>query len=411
MQTSLTRRGLLKASLAAGAGAVALSAIGQTRAAPWTAIVAAPLGANIGAERWTLALPPLDSDVDILNYALTLEHLESAAYRAVLDANVLNGRAMIYFEVFAAHEAAHVEALSATITQLGGSPVGPGTYDFSSVPMDQAGIVMAFQLVETLGASAYLGAGPSIQDLDILAAALSIHAVEAEHASALADLAMPGSDLFAPEAFATARLPEQVMAVVAPFFACAAFPETGHFLCGAFRDYWDRNGGLPIFGYPLTDEISEVNFDTGQTYTVQYFERARFEWHPENQGTPYEVLLGRLGAQILAMQGRDWMAFARADPGAPHYVAETGHAVAPEFWDYWSNYGLDLGDAGITFRESLALFGYPISEPQMETNADGHTVMTQWFERARFEHHPDNPQGQQVLMGRLGAELLTERSQ
>jgi hypothetical protein len=222
---------------------------------------------------------------------------------------------------------------------------------------------------------------------------------------------MPGSDLFAPEAFATARLPEQVMAVVAPFFACAAFPETGHFLCGAFRDYWERNGGLPIFGYPLTDEISEVNFDTGQTYTVQYFERARFEWHPENQGTPYEVLLGRLGVEILMLQGRDWTDFPTADPNAAHYYLETGHAIAPEFWEYWSSHGLELGDSGMSFRESLALFGYPISEPMMETNADGDTVLTQWFERARFEYHPDNTQGQQVLMGRLGAELLAERSQ
>jgi hypothetical protein len=201
------------------------------------------------------------------------------------------------------------------------------------------------------------------------------------------------------------------MAVVAPFFACAAFPETGHFLCGAFRDYWERNGGLPIFGYPLTDEISEVNFDTGQTYTVQYFERARFEWHPENQGTPYEVLLGRLGVEILMLQGRDWTDFPTADPNAAHYYLETGHAIAPEFWEYWSSHGLELGDSGMSFRESLALFGYPISEPMMETNADGDTVLTQWFERARFEYHPDNTQGQQVLMGRLGAELLAERSQ
>ena len=89
MQTSLTRRGLLKASLAAGAGAVALSAIGQGRAAPWTTIIAAPHGEYAAARSWALAAPPLDSDVDILNYALTLEHLENAAYRAVLDADVL----------------------------------------------------------------------------------------------------------------------------------------------------------------------------------------------------------------------------------------------------------------------------------------------------------------------------------
>jgi hypothetical protein len=53
-----------------------------------------------------------------------------------------------------------------------------------------------------------------------------------------------------------------------------------------------------MFGYPISKEFEERNPDTGEVYKVQYFERARFEWHPENQGTPYAVLLGRLGAQL-----------------------------------------------------------------------------------------------------------------
>jgi uncharacterized protein with LGFP repeats len=80
---------------------------------------------------------------------------------------------------------------------------------------------------------------------------------------------------------------------------CTFYPETGHRLCFGFRAYWNAHGGLPIFGYPLSEEFRERNPDTGQIYTVQYFERARFEWHPENAGTRYEVLLGRLGAQVL----------------------------------------------------------------------------------------------------------------
>jgi hypothetical protein len=79
----------------------------------------------------------------------------------------------------------------------------------------------------------------------------------------------------------------------------------------------------------------------------------------------------------------------------------TGQAIAPEFWEYWSGHGLDLGDDGVSFRESLALFGYPISGAQTETNANGDTVLTQWFERARFEYHDG-----QVLLGMLGAETL-----
>jgi hypothetical protein len=106
------------------------------------------------------------------------------------------------------------------------------------------------------------------------------------------------------------------------------------------------------------------------------------------------------------MQGRDWMDFPTADPGAQHYFAATGHAIAPEFWEYWSSHGLDYGDPGVSFRESLLLFGYPISEATMETNPNGDTVLTQWFERARFEYHLDNPDPHKVQLGHLGAELL-----
>jgi len=81
------------------------------------------------------------------------------------------------------------------------------------------------------------------------------------------------------------------------------FPATGHTIAYGFRRYWLLHGGLYTFGYPISEEFSERNPDTGQVYTVQYFERARFEYHPENRGTEYEVLLGRLGAQYAASQG------------------------------------------------------------------------------------------------------------
>jgi sugar lactone lactonase YvrE len=187
---------------------------------------------------------------------------------------------------------------------------------------------------------------------------------------------------------------------------CQSFEQTGFQLCGEFLTFWNDNGGLPVFGYPLTDAHDEVNPDTGETYSVQYFERQRFELHPENAGTVYNVLFGRIGAQILDMQGRDWMTFPKADPSAEHYMAETGHAIAPEFYDYWASHGLDYGDPGVSFRESLLLFGYPISEPATETNADGDTVLTQWFERAVFEYHPENDDANKVLLRRVGAELL-----
>ena len=81
------------------------------------------------------------------------------------------------------------------------------------------------------------------------------------------------------------------------------FPQTGHTLSGGFRTFWQGRGGLSIFGYPLTEEFLERNPDDGNFYTVQYFERARFEWHPELRGTPFEFQLGLLGRTVLARRG------------------------------------------------------------------------------------------------------------
>jgi len=81
--------------------------------------------------------------------------------------------------------------------------------------------------------------------------------------------------------------------------ACRYFPETGHNLCGGFRTYWETFGGLSIYGLPISEEFQEVNPDTGLVYTVQYFERQRFEWHPGEWPERYDVMLGRIGVQVL----------------------------------------------------------------------------------------------------------------
>jgi hypothetical protein len=80
------------------------------------------------------------------------------------------------------------------------------------------------------------------------------------------------------------------------------FPQTGHGL-GLFNDWWKARGGLGVFGYPISGELQERNAADGKTYTVQYFERNRLEYHPENAGTNAEVLLGLLGAEYLKTQG------------------------------------------------------------------------------------------------------------
>ena len=83
---------------------------------------------------------------------------------------------------------------------------------------------------------------------------------------------------------------------------CTYYAATGHNLCAGFQAYWQKYGGLAVYGYPISEEFQEVNPDTGKTYTVQYFERARFEWHPGEWPERFDVELGRLGAQVFSMK-------------------------------------------------------------------------------------------------------------
>ena len=81
------------------------------------------------------------------------------------------------------------------------------------------------------------------------------------------------------------------------------FPETGHTLRGRFRARWEATGGLAVYGFPVSEEFEERNPDDNRTYVVQYFERNRFEHHPENAGTPYEIQLSLLGRQLYSSWG------------------------------------------------------------------------------------------------------------
>ncbi|HEX5691209.1 MAG TPA: hypothetical protein VFX76_14445 [Roseiflexaceae bacterium] len=183
------------------------------------------------------------------------------------------------------------------------------------------------------------------------------------------------------------------------------FKEVPNCVEGRFAEYWQENGGLAVFGFPLnTARTERVG---GGTFLAQRFERNRFELHPEND-RPYDVLLGRRGDEALRRQGRDWQSFpkvSRAPSNSCFFSDATGHAVCGEFYDYFRTHGLSFdGKAGFSESESIALFGLPLGEPATETNSSGDRVRTQWFERARFEFHPNNPDLYKVLLGRLGAE-------
>ncbi len=182
------------------------------------------------------------------------------------------------------------------------------------------------------------------------------------------------------------------------------FAQTGLCISGRIGQYWAENGGLAVFGYPTSDQHQELV--ENRPFQVQWFERNRLELHPEN-ARPYDVLLGRLGADRLGQQGRTLSTLPQGQ-AAPNcdFFAPTGHAVCEPFRSYFHSHGLQFdGAGGYSVAENMALFGMPLSEPSMETNGSGDRVLTQWFERARFEYHPGNPASYQVLLGLLGNEV------
>jgi hypothetical protein len=182
---------------------------------------------------------------------------------------------------------------------------------------------------------------------------------------------------------------------------CYTFPQTGKTACGRFLDYWIANGGLERQGYPISDAFQEVNPSDGQRYLTQYFERARFEYHPEN-AAPYDVLLGLLGAEQF--RARYPGTYPGNTPGAqltgPGAICkpEPGYCIYPEFYRYWAEHG------------GLGQFGLALSFPFFETNPiDGQQYPTVYFERARFELHSRNAQPYVVQLGLLGVEQYRAR--
>ncbi|HET7080666.1 MAG TPA: hypothetical protein VFM49_24795 [Chloroflexia bacterium] len=188
------------------------------------------------------------------------------------------------------------------------------------------------------------------------------------------------------------------------------FPQTGYCISGRFLTFWEQNGGLTVFGFPIGPAGVEQYPQSGQAYLSQWFERTRFEQHPENL-PPYDVLLGRTGDDRLRRLGVNWSQLPSASGPRPGclWFNQTGHNVCDQgdrlgFKSYWEGHGLK--DPRLSpYGQSLVLFGYPLTEPRMETSPAGLVVLTQWFERARFEWHPDLPDEFKVLQGLLGNEL------
>lgn len=180
------------------------------------------------------------------------------------------------------------------------------------------------------------------------------------------------------------------------------FAETGYCISGRIREFWEQNGGLRVFGYPITPLQTETI--EGRSLQVQWFERARLELHPAHR-RPYDVQLGRLGAELLARGDRGGTPVNVATSGECRLFPQTGISACGPILAAWRSAGLKLdSQPGVSEAESLALFGVPLSEARLETFADGKTYLVQWFERGRFEVHPDNLPPSNVLLGLLGRE-------
>ncbi len=169
-------------------GAGAVSAAGVILAACGddddTAASGSPASSGSGA---AASKTDIKSDLDILNYALTLEYLEAEFYAKVIDSGLVKDKAVVEIaKTFGQSEQEHVEALAATIKKMGGKPVAaPETKFEQTLDKGLKTVLQTAATVENLGAAAYLGQASKIKSKEVLAAALAIHSVEARHAAAL----------------------------------------------------------------------------------------------------------------------------------------------------------------------------------------------------------------------------------
>jgi rubrerythrin len=154
-------------------------------------------------------------DVEIVNFALTLEYLEAAFYQQALErVSGLSGDAKELASTIRENEDVHVKALKATVEQLGGKPVKAPPVDFGNAFMSQESFLKLAQTFEDTGVSAYNGAAPAIKSKEVLGAAGSIVQVEARHAAAIRAL---NGEQPAEGAFDQALGAEEVLKAVQPF--------------------------------------------------------------------------------------------------------------------------------------------------------------------------------------------------
>jgi hypothetical protein len=172
------------------------------------------------------------------------------------------------------------------------------------------------------------------------------------------------------------------------------FSQTGYCVSASILDYWEQHGGLPVFGYPISDQRIETVEGTWNGL-VQWFERDRLEDHGVEG-----VLAGRLGDRALKLQGIGWQLLPGDGGINPncHFFHETQFNLCQPFLSYWEQSG------------GLARFGYPITRMRKE-RLEGREYVVQYFERRRLEYHPENAGTHyEVLLGLLGRDVLASEA-
>jgi rubrerythrin len=205
------KRFLKMAGAAAGTsfGAFVLAACGSSKSKTAASTAAAPASTSTAAQNSSTG------DLAIVNYALTLEYLETEFYEKVVASGLFNGKVGSLIKDFGRQEQTHVEALKGTAEKLGGTPAAKPEGKF---PIESASqVAQLAYTVENLGASAYLGQAGSIQSPEVLATALAIHTVEARHAATLGTLVK--KSVTPDGAFAKPADMPTVLAAVKPFLA------------------------------------------------------------------------------------------------------------------------------------------------------------------------------------------------
>lgn len=187
----------------------------------------------------------------------------------------------------------------------------------------------------------------------------------------------------------------------------------GFDVCDRFLQEWSKQGSdqasIYVNGLPITPQRSEISLTDGKTYQMQWFERASYELHAENNA-PYDVLLGLLGTSLIEGRGvvdpytkkvrnpadQSFVGVDRpadVDGKGKVWFPETKHSISGKILEYWSRYG------------GLKQFGFPLAEPLQEiSEADSKTYTVQYFERNRFELHPEKAAPYDVELGLLGVQ-------